>query len=95
VTPHFVQAAFGLKNCDRRLKFCMQHLNVIIHTNQEHNLGSEVNDLNFKIGKLPIASHELIHKKIKRVPTKTQIFDLRFDLFSIMLSNMSRSKYRD
>jgi len=78
----------------------MQHLNVIIHTNQEHNLGAEVNDLhydflNFKIGKLPIASHQLIHKKIKRVPTKTQIFDLRFDLFSIMLSNMSRSKYRD
>ena len=30
-------------------------------------------------------------KQIKRAPTKTQIFDLRFDLFSIMLSNMSRS----
>ena len=44
-TKHFVQAAFGTKNCHRRLKFCMQHLNVIIYTNQEHNLGSEVHKL--------------------------------------------------
>ena len=52
VTPHFVQAAFGHKNCQRRLKFCMQHLNVIIYTNQEHNLGSEVNDLHYDFHKL-------------------------------------------
>ena len=42
---HFVQATFGPKNCHRRLNLCMQHLNVIIYTNQEHNLGSEVHKL--------------------------------------------------
>ena len=39
--------AFGPKNCDRSLKLCMQHLIVIIYTNQNHNSGSAVNDLHF------------------------------------------------
>ena len=64
----------------------MQLLNVIIHMNQEHNLGSEVNDLlydfhNFKIGKTTNWS----------TPTHSFQNDLQVDLFSIMLSNMSRS----
>ena len=52
VTPHFVQAAFGPKNCHRRMKFSVHHLNIIIYTNQEHTLGSEVNDLHSDFHKL-------------------------------------------
>ena len=37
VTQHFEQAAFGSKNLDKRLKFCMQP--------STENLGSEVIDL--------------------------------------------------
>ena len=54
VAPNFVQARFGLKHCDRRLKFCMQHLDVIIHTNQEYNLGLEVNDLHYDFHQIKI-----------------------------------------
>ena len=38
VTQNFVQPAFGLKNCDRKPKFCMQP-QIVDH---EDNLRSEV-----------------------------------------------------
>ena len=34
----FVQTGFGLKHCE------MQHINVIIHTYQEHNFGFDFYD---------------------------------------------------
>ena len=37
----FVQAGFGLKHCEMQH---IKHINVIIHTNQEHNLGFDLYD---------------------------------------------------
>ena len=62
VNPNFVQAQFGPKSCERRLKFCIQHLNVIFNTNQEHNLGSEVNDLHYDFHQFrKMGKYQLVH----------------------------------
>ena len=42
VTLNFVQAAFGPKTWDIRLKFCMQPQIVVISMDPEENLRSEV-----------------------------------------------------
>ena len=47
--PNFVQAAFAPKNWDKRLKFCMQPLILVIYVDHEDNLRSEVIDLHFDI----------------------------------------------
>ena len=55
MTPNFVQAAFGPNNWDRKLKFCIQPLIVVIYIDHE-NLRSEVIDLRFDL-------HESEHQK--------------------------------
>ena len=62
VTLNFVQAAFGPKNWDRRLKYCMQPLILVVYTHHEENFRLEVIDLYFdlhdfrKYGKIPLFS---------------------------------------
>ena len=58
----FVQAAFGSNNQDRRLKYCMQPLIVVIYMDYEENWRSKVIDYHFdlhelrKYGKIPLFS---------------------------------------
>ena len=40
VSPHFVQAVFGSKNGDKRLKFCMHPPIVTLYLDHKENLGS-------------------------------------------------------
>ena len=62
VTPNFVKAAFGPKNSDRRLNYCMQPLILVVYTHHEENFRLEVIDLYFdlhdfrKYGKIPLFS---------------------------------------
>ena len=62
VTPNFVQAPFGPKKWDRRLKFSMQPLILVVYMDHEENLRSEVIDLHLdlhefrKYGKIQLLS---------------------------------------